>query len=201
VEVVNAIIAGIGVGVTALVAWVSTRTTRARRRAEEAQLALNLLKAARGLGDESLAGDAQIATRLTDTARFATVEFTRLMLADGPRWWSILPVLSYGMLLLVAAAFTTSVNGATVFVWIAIVCFAYSGIAIWIKRRRSHRLTAAGIYVASVKELIEEERRDWARVLETRRAARRETGVARDARKKPDRSQAADVRAKVPPKD
>ena len=110
--------------------------------------------------------------RLANTVRFATVEFTRLMLDDGPRWWSILPVLSYGILLLVTAAFTPSPNAATVFVWIAILCFVFSGGAVWIKRRRSRRLIDAGIHVPTLREILIAERLDWSRVFAERRAAR-----------------------------
>jgi len=171
VEYVNGVIAALGVGVTIVVAWASTRTTRARRRAEEAQLALRLLEARReAAGAEG--ADRTLEVRLADTARFATVEFTRLMLDDGPRWWSILPVVGYGALLVVAAPFTPSPNGATVFIWIALLCFAFAGCAIWIKRRRARRLSDAGIHVASVSELIDAGRRDWTRVWSERRAAR-----------------------------
>lgn len=170
-EYVNAAVAALGIGVTIVVAWASTRTTRARRRAEEAQLALRLLEARRETVDAEDA-DHTLEVRLEDTARFATVEFTRLMLDDGPRWWSILPVLGYGALLLMAAPFTPSPNGATVFVCIALLCFAFSGCAIWIKHRRARRLSDAGVHVASLSELIDAERRDWTRVWAERRAAR-----------------------------
>ncbi|MDL5351054.1 hypothetical protein [Microbacterium sp. zg-YB36] len=168
---VNAVIAALGVGVTGLVAWASTRTSRARRRAEEAQLALALLKARRESGEREGA-DGFMEARLTNTARFATAEFTRLMLNDGPGWWSTFGVLTYGVLLLIAAVLAPSSTAVVAFVSIAIVCIGYALVAVWVKRRRSRRLSEAGIHVPSLLELVEGERRDWQRIWTARREAR-----------------------------
>jgi Flp pilus assembly protein TadB len=171
VEIVNAVIAALGIGVTVLVAWASTRTTRARRRAEEAQLALTLLEANRS-NDNRTDHDRLMEARLANAARFATTEFTRLMLDDGPRWWSIVPVAVYGVLVLVVASVTPSPGAAAVFVVIGIGCFAYSVVALWLKNRRARRLKEAGIHVPSIRELLEGERRDWSNIWAARRARR-----------------------------
>lgn len=157
---------------SAAIAWGTTRSTRARRRAEEAHLALKLLEAAESSTAVSLRRDAELSARLSDSARFATVEFTRLMLADGPRYWTILPVLAYGVMLLVASAFTDVPNAVSVFTWIAVLCFVYAGSAFWVKRVRSKRLVAAGVHVPTARELLENEFSDWKRVFAERRARR-----------------------------
>lgn len=170
-EIVNAVIAALGIGVTVLVAWASTRTTRARRRAEEAQLALNLLEASRSNGDRT-DQDRLMEARLANAARLATTEFTRLMLDDGPSWWSIVPVAVYGVLVLGMASVTPSSGAAAIFVVIGIGCSVYAVVAVWLKKRRTRRLKEAGIHVPSIRELLEAERRDWSNVWAARRARR-----------------------------
>ncbi|WP_460719843.1 hypothetical protein [Microbacterium aureliae] len=170
-EIVNAVIAALGIGVTVLIAWASTRTTRARRRAEEAQLALKLLEA--NLASEHRTDqDRLMEARLVNTARLATTEFTRLMLDDGPRWWSVVPVATYGVLLLVMSWVTPSSGAAAIFVAIGIGCFVYIVVAVWLKNRRARRLKEAGIHVPSIRELLDAERRDWSNILAARRARR-----------------------------
>jgi len=172
VELLNAAIAIFGVAVTILVAWSSTRSTRARRRAEEARLALELLKSAESVGGDSTEGQRSTRVRLQDTARFATTEFTRLMLDDGPRWWSILPAGAYGAMLIVATAFGPNAVGNSILFIVGAGFLIGAVTAIWVKRRRSRRLMDAGVHVASITELLERERQDWTEVWKKRRAAR-----------------------------
>lgn len=172
-DLLNALIAAAGVCVTGVVAWASTRTTRARRRAEEAQLATQLLDARRH-GEGPVTREADLARqRLEHAARFATAEFTRLMLDDGPRWWSIIPVGAYGAALVFVAAFAPNPESAAVYSVVAAICAGYTGVALWIKRRRTRRLTDAGVPVPTIRELLQAERQEWIDVFAARRQRRR----------------------------
>ncbi|GAA1692418.1 hypothetical protein GCM10009808_06920 [Microbacterium sediminicola] len=178
-EIANALIAAVCIGVTILIAWASTRTTRARRRAEEAKLALKLLEA--NLASENRTDqDRLMEARLVNTARLATTEFTRLMLDDGPRWWSVVPVATYGVLLLVMSWVTPSSGAAAMFVAIGIGGFVYVIVAVRLKGRRARRLKEAGIHVPNIRELLDAERRDWSNVLAARRTRRAGPPVSKD---------------------
>jgi Flp pilus assembly protein TadB len=174
VDLLNALVALAGVCVTIVIAWASTRSTRARRRAEEAQLATQLLNSRREAESPSSA-DPAIDERLEHTARFATAEFTRLMLDAGPRWWSIIPVGAYGAALIVAGMFAPNPESAAVYSVVAAICAVYTGVALWIKRRRTRRLRDAGVPVPTIRELFRAERQEWIDVFEARRQ-RRHTG-------------------------
>lgn len=174
-DLLNALVALAGVCVTIVIAWASTRSTRARRRAEEAQLATQLLNSRREAENSSTA-DPTIDERLEHTARFATAEFTRLMLDAGPRWWSIIPVGAYGAALIVAAMFAPNPESAAVYSVVAAICAAYTGVALWIKRRRTRRLRDAGVPVPTIRELFRAERQEWIDVFEARRQRRRTAG-------------------------
>ncbi|WP_298866850.1 hypothetical protein [uncultured Microbacterium sp.] len=142
-DLLNALIVTAGVCVTGLVAWSYTRTTRARYRAREAQIATQLLSA-RGKEQHPVTPEIrQARQRLEHTARRATTEFTRLVLDDGPPWWPLVPVGAYGAMLVGAVPFASSAGAEAVYIVGAATCTIYTASALWIKHRRTQRLKSA----------------------------------------------------------
>ncbi|MFF2277913.1 hypothetical protein [Agromyces sp. NPDC058126] len=160
---VTALAAAGAVVVSILTAWHATRNGRARRRAEEAMLGLELAEKL-----ASVSGATDLSARAEKAARFAAHEYSKLTLSTGAHASQLIGITVYGVILVwfgtwqaVTATDTPNSVAGLVIELLGFGLLIYVGVATFMKAERRSNQRSAGLEVPTVFDELRAEKNEW----------------------------------------